>query len=736
MPPAFQPTVTLATPATDLLIPSFQNFDAYFGRTGNDIIYPDAPVVNGTSGQNIDFLFGDAFDTTVQEYVALVLAGFNQGDPLAILDIGLPTAGADRFVLGDRNQPYYSNTSSPLELISSTNFLGLKDFGVIFDFNPAQDTIQLNGTPSDYLLIDVNGLQVAGVQRPFFGKAIFSLQQGIPDLVGYVVERPDVTLNLNDSYFKYVDSSPTDTPADPRIRQIGTTGVDLSVGAAADPYGNLFITGFTSGALQGTGQGDYDAWVAKFNSQGNQVFLNQFGTSGADQAQSISTDNRGNFYLSGSTTGNLFGTLQTPGGDAWVAKYDNNGVQLWARQFTNPDPNSNANASFGVDVDPAGNVYVSGLTIKPNLNPQIFQNFPAQDDSFVTKFDVNGNQQWFTEIGSFFFDENYDIAVDNNGNSYISGWTQGLVRESDPVRQTLKYDALVAKVDTTGQLQWIQQLGSANFGQEFSWGIDTDSQGNVYATGWTNGLLGTTPDSRQFGSYDLWLAKLQPSDGTPVFIKQVGSPADDATYLGDLSIDAQDNIYVTGFTNGRLGQGTQDPSYNAVVAKFDTSGNTQWIQQFGSPGQLDFASGVTVDNSTGKVYATGFTDGLLGTTQGQTGAIDAWVAQLDRNTGNLQNFGSGANNLTSTNNPAATPTFTPSNVFTSQNLPTGDNIINNTPGNEVIDQQLISSKLGSLFSPSYQDSFASVFTEGVKSGNAPFLSSSDLDILKSYLSIG
>ena len=729
MPPAFQPTVTLATPASDLVIPTFQNFDAYFGRTGNDTIYPDAPVVNGTPGQNIDFLFGDAFDTTVQEYVALVLAGFNQGDPLAILDIGLPTAGADRFVLGDRNQPYYSNTGSPLNLISSTNFLGFNEFGVIFDFNPAQDTIQLNGKPSDYLLIDANGVQVPGVTRAFTGKALFSLQQGIPDLIGYIVERPELSLSLTGNYFRYVDQSPTDSPAQSEIRQIGTTGVDLSVGAATDPYGNLYITGFTSGSLQPTSQGDYDAWVAKFNSQGNQVFLNQFGTSGSDQALSIATDNRGNFYLSGSTTGNLFGTLQTPGGDVWVAKYDNNGVQLWARQFANPDPNGYANASFGVDVDPAGNVYVSGLTIKPNLNPDIFQNFPAQDDSFITKFDVNGNQQWFTEIGSFFFDENYDIAVDKDGNSYISGWTQGLVRESDPSRQTLKYDAYVAKVNTSGQLQWIQQLGSANQGTEFSWGVDTDSQGNVYATGWTSGLLGTTPDSQSFGSYDLWLAKLQPTDGTPVFIKQIGSPGDDATYLGDLQIDAQDNIYITGFTNGQLGEGPQDTSYNAVIAKFDTSGTTQWIQQFGSPGQLDYASGVTVDDTTGKLYATGFTDGLLGTTQGATGAVDAWVAQLDRNNGDLQSFSGSANNFISTDNPVATPTLNVSNLLTAENPPIGDNTINNTSGNEVINQ-LISSKLGSIFSPSSQDSFASVFAEGVKSGNAPFLSSSDLDFLQ------
>lgn len=84
-----------------------------------------------------------------------------------------------------------------------------------------------------------------------------------------------------------------------------------------------------------------------------------------------------------------------------------------------------SNASVALDVDAQGNVYLSGLAIKENQRPDIF-NFSAQDDSWVTRFDSNGNQQWFREIGSFFFDETYDIAVDNDGNSYLTGWTQAL----------------------------------------------------------------------------------------------------------------------------------------------------------------------------------------------------------------------------------------------------------------------------------------------------------------------
>ena len=735
MPPEFQPIVQLATPASDITFPAFQNYEAIFGRAGNDTLYSDAPDGIITQRKNIDFVFGDIFDNTVQEYVAVVLAGFNTGDPLAVLDIGLPVVGADRFVLGDGYTSYYKNTGSQNDLLSSTNFLGLNEFGVIFDFNPAQDTIQLNGKPSDYLLIKVNGLQVPGVQRPFTGSALFSLKQGgIPDLIAYLVERPDVNLSLTGDYFDYVVDKPQKTSAlNQKISQFGTTGVDVSTGVDTDASGNVYVTGFTNGPLQGQNQGLFDAWVGKYNSNGNQLFGKQIASSGSDQALAIATDNNGNFYLSGSTDGNLFGTKQTPAGDAWVAKYDSNGNQVWAKQFANPKTTGDASASFGVDVDPAGNVYVSGLTIKPNLRPDIFQNFPAQDDSFVAKFDANGNQQWFTEVGGFFFDENYDIAVDKDGNSYIAGWTQGLLRESDPSRQTLKYDAYVAKVNTSGQLQWIQQLGSTDQGTEFAWGVDTDSKGNVYVTGWTTGQLGAEGLKSRSASYDIWLARLNPGDGSEVWAKQFGSKGvdgDDGMYLSDMEIDSQDNIFITGYTNNKIGAGLADPNYNAWVARFDTNGQNKWIQQFGSKSRIDYPTGLAADNS-GQLYVSGLTDGLLGTTAGNnTGAVDAWLAKLDVATGRLQNFNGDSTDLISVSSPIAITTDDVTNrIVTANQLPTGDNIIN-PGGSGSISYGQIVSKLTNVFDPSVQNSFASVFSQGVSNNNAPFLSPSDLQLLR------
>lgn len=732
MPPEFQPVTQLATPASDITFPAFQNFEAIFGRSGNDTIYSDAPDGIITQNENVDFLFGDVFDNTVDEYVTVVF-GIQAGDPLGVLDRTQEQLqiGADRFVLGDGYTPYYLNSGSPNDLLSSTNFLGLNEYAVIFDFDTLpgdkQDTIQLNGSREDYLLVEVNGLQVPGVQRPFFGEALFSLEQGIPDLISYVVTKENVDLDLSGNYFDFVVDKPQKTsPLNQKLGQFGTTGVDVSSGVDIDPSGNVYLTGFTNGPLQGANQGLFDVWVGKYNSSGNQLFGKQFGTSTSDQALAITTDNAGNFYLSGNTAGNLFGTKQTPGDEAWVAKYDSNGNQVWARQFANQVSVGDATASFGIDVDPAGNVYVSGLTIKPNTRPDV-NNFPAQDDSWVTKFDSNGNQQWFTEFAGLAFDESYDIAVDKNGNSYLVGWTQGLVKESDPSRETRKYDAWVGKVNTTGQIEWIQQLGSTNEGVEFAWGVDTDSKGDVYVTGWTTGQLGTEDAKSRSGNYDIWLAKLRP-DGNQVWTKQFGSKGttgDDGTYISDLEIDANDNVFLLGYTNDKLAGGPADPNYNAWVAKFDTNGQNKWTQQFGSKSRLDYPTGLAVDN-TGKLFVSGITDGLLGSTGDNTGAVDAWLAQLDVEKGNLQKFVGDSTDLISST-PSAISTVN-ANIVADDLLPNGDNIIK-PGGGPVISYGQIVNTLTGVFDPNGQDTFATVFAQGVTNNSAPFLSATDLDLL-------
>ena len=339
--------------------------------------------------------------------------------------------------------------------------------------------------------------------------------------------------------------------------------------------------------------------------------------------------------------------------EAFVAKYGATGDLLWGRQVAIPGAFSTN--GFGVDVDEAGSVYLSGLAIKDNPRRDIFD-FGAEDDGFLVKFDGAGDRQWTTELDTLFFAENYDLAVDAQGNSYLVGWTQGLVdlgafggpgnpllpqTPSDPSRDLLKYDAWIAKVDTSGEFVWIEQFGSVDQGLEFGWGVDTDSEGNIYVTGWTTGSLGDTDEFRKAEGRDVFLAKFEPDAGELLFAKQIGSRSDDGGFASEVTVDEQDNVFVTGYTNGKLGRGKADEAFNAWVGRFDTEGETVWLNQLGAKGAYDVATGL--DARDGKVVVTGITEGLLGqTAQGTAGgSFDAWVAQLDVKNGRIQELAGG-----------------------------------------------------------------------------------------------
>jgi Beta-propeller repeat len=726
----FEVIASLITPGSDLAIGEpGAPFEAVFARRGNDLLYVDSPVATRNQDINIDFLFGDLFDNSPEEF-EIILNFQNRGNPLLILERNIASVGRDIHVLGDTVGSYYLNSGSPQELLT-TNLFGTDEFAVIYDFAPNQDKIRLNGRRQDYILLDLNGVRVEGVEQAFFGKGIFSLKQGIPDLVGYIIARPEVELSLTADYFEYVGNKPPKKPEQRRLQQLTSPGLDLGIGSATDPSGNVFITGSTTGALQGTSRGAIDFWVAKYDRRGNQSFIKQFGTPSADAASDVATDSNGNFYLIGGTQGNLFGSKQSETQDAWVAKYDSNGNLLWGRQFGAPVTGGYANGSNSVDVDAAGNVYVSGLAIKDNTRRDIYD-FPAQDDSWVIKFDPNGNQQWYTEIrdpaANFpfnlapFFDEAYDLAVDKDGNSYVAGWTQGLLKEADPSSRIAKYDIYLAKLNPTGQLEWIQQLGSENQGFDFSWGVDTDSQGNIYAYGWTTGNLAQGSANT---SYDIWLAKFRP-DGTVEWTRQFGTPEDDGALLGDLKIDAQDNIYMTGYTNGRLGR-TNRGSYDAWTAKFDSAGNSQWVQQWGSSG-IDYATGLSIDNNSGKVYVTGFTDGPLGSAN--TEAVDSWLAQLDASKGRLDKFTGSAKGAIAGSDPITAPLETPQ-IVPSDRLPGGDNRIDPNEGLPAslgtFDPEQFNSQIARLFSPNDPNDFPSALANSLTDDFSRFLNNDNLN---------
>ena len=316
----------------------------------------------------------------------------------------------------------------------------------------------------------------------------------------------------------------------------------------------------------------------------------------------------------------------------YIAKYDEDGNQEWIKQYGTTTLDSSFNAS--VTGDSSGDFYIAGHTAgdwaRENADKSIEIEDPSEGqgktDAVITKFDTHGNEQWRVQFGSPSLEDNWGLALDQDGNVFAGGNTRGNFIDEDIVDQN-PYDVWLINFDSGGNEQWRTQFGTDD--DDFLWAIDTDSRGNIYAAGWTQGAF---EGQENQGGYDAWLAKYD-NDGNQVWIEQFGTSGDDAVFYDSLAIDSNDDIYLAGNTDSDFG-GANAGSYDAWVAKYDKDGNQQWVQQFGTSG-YDTATTVSIDDDF-NLYVSGTTDGSIG--DSNAGSFDSWVAKLDTDDGEIQDF--------------------------------------------------------------------------------------------------
>ena len=117
------------------------------------------------------------------------------------------------------------------------------------------------------------------------------------------------------------------------------------------------MTGVTLGNIGGPSAGVWDAWLARYDSAGNQLWVRQLGTSLEDNARAAAPDGSGGMYVGGQTRGSLGGP-NAGGDDAWLARYDSAGNQIWIRQLGT----SYTDGLEAAAPDGANGVYVGGST--------------------------------------------------------------------------------------------------------------------------------------------------------------------------------------------------------------------------------------------------------------------------------------------------------------------------------------------------------------------------------------
>ncbi len=332
------------------------------------------------------------------------------------------------------------------------------------------------------------------------------------------------------------------------IRQFGTSSSDYANSITVDGQGNSWVAGHTYGALPGQAStGKQDAFVRKYDANGNELWTRQFGTSEIDYANSIAVDRTGNISVAGYTEGSFPGQASSGENDAFVGHYDANGNELWTRQFGT----SGNDFAFSTAVDERGNIYVAG-SIDGTLPGQAST---GKQDAFVRKYDPNGNELWTRQFGTGSLDRAHSITVDGRGNIWVAGYTEGTLGQASAGDR----DAFVRKYDANGNELWTRQFGTSDLEQVNS--IAHES-GSIWVAGFT---MGSLPSQSWSGSADAFVRLYEPN-GNELWTYQFGSRDDDRAL--SIAVDGRGNVWVAGFTNEVLPGQSSAGSYDAFVFKY------------------------------------------------------------------------------------------------------------------------------------------------------------------------
>src|SRR6476661_971434 len=323
---------------------------------------------------------------------------------------------------------------------------------------------------------------------------------------------------------------------------IGGTGNEYGFGIAVDSQNNAYLTGqvdpgfpTTPGSFQPTTVA-YSASATKLNAAGNGLVYSTFlGGSNGYLGNGIAVDSNGNAYVTGIagpgfpiTPGASQPTYGGGSGDAFITKVNPTGSALVYSTYFGGSDREDAQA---IAIDNNGNAYITGLTYSTNLPGRDlgFQNALAGSyDGFVAKFDGNGARAYSTYLGGFGEDKGADIAVDSAGNAYVVGITTST---DFPTKNAVQ----------------ATYAGSAN---------------DVYVTGDTTSTNFPTKNAIQSvsgGGKDAFVTKINASGSALVDSTYIGGSGDDNG--SGIAVDASGAVYVAGSTTS-----TNLPTANPLQA--------------------------------------------------------------------------------------------------------------------------------------------------------------------------
>lgn len=317
---------------------------------------------------------------------------------------------------------------------------------------------------------------------------------------------------------------------------------------ACDGQNNLYLAGntastdgiATSGAHQAARSGTQDGFLARFNDAGIVQWGTYFGGSSTDFINAVATDIDGNIYITGYTGSSdgiaTTGTHQTAnagGTDAFVAKFDTTGVQLWGSYFGG----TALDQATSIAADGSGYVYLTGITASTasvsTTNAHQTTYGGGSLDIFLSKFHQNGTLEWATYYGGTENDYNPFLSIEDNRTLYLTGTTNSPdgIATQDAIMPIYSHNGhgkvLLAAFDTSGVRTYATYLGGTL--SEWSTSAVSDGDGHVYLGGYT-----ASTDLATTGAYqDIFGGN---RDGYVLKVNMCFLPAAPDTIIGALEI--------------------------------------------------------------------------------------------------------------------------------------------------------------------------------------------------------
>ena len=433
---------------------------------------------------------------------------------------------------------------------------------------------------------------------------------------------------------------------------LGGSSTDESNDIAIDPSGCPFIIGTTYSSdypLQDelyTDQVGSDVFITKFNTLGSElVFSTYLGGGSVDCGTALALDDGNNIYLTGYTHSSDFPVVNNyqtdqPGGDVFISKISADGSALVYSTYLG---GSLDDYSYDITVDQNGNAFVTGYTTSTDYPTSggAYQTDQFGNDAFVTKLNSTGNGLIYsTYLGGSNHEEAFGIDLDNNGEAYITGYTQS--PDFPTVNSLYGYqqnkDAFVTKLNSDGSgLDFSSFIGGSNL--DWPQSIVLDNQDRIYIVGYTYST--DFPVKNQYqnnqSGLDIFVTKLESMGDSLIFSTYLGGNSDDYGY--DIAINDDMEAVITGLsysTDFPLADNLSvtapvNPDFHAIVTRLSEDGNSLVFSTYLGGNDDDYGRGISVDGS-GTLFITGVTSSsdfpTVNPYQSALAGVDAFLIRI------------------------------------------------------------------------------------------------------------